>query len=293
MRRASCCNATLRAFLGTGSCRFAAIVPGFVADLGTPSSQGAAVVGLLSKPVPMPAWAFGGSSVDFAEQQRNPGKHVVGFGVVVVLHLLLGWALVSGLAQRMVEVIKAPIETKIVEDVAPPPPPPPENLPPPPKMAAPPPSFVPPPEIQVAPPPVAAPSITVTRDAPPPAPVRVEPQRSAAVTAPVAPPAPPAPRAPVRVEPRLDFNVCDKPEYNAAARRAEAQGTVVVRFTMDVNGVISEAEVERSAGPTREHKMLDRLTLDAVRGCKGTPGSVDGKSERLTSRVTYVWKLTD
>lgn len=228
--------------------------------------------------------------MDFAEQQRSPGKHVVGFGVVVALHLLMGWALVSGLAQRMVEVIKAPIETKIIEETAPPPPPPPENLPPPPKTAAPPPSYVPPPEINIAPPPTPAPSITVTREAPPPTPVRVVPQSSAA-TAPAAPPAPPAP--PKRVEPRLDFNVCEKPEYNAAARRAEAQGTVVVRFTMDVNGVINEVEVEKSAGPTREHKMLDRLTLEAVRGCKGTPGSLDGKPERLTSRVTYVWKLTD
>ena len=228
--------------------------------------------------------------MDFAEQQRNPGKHAIGFGVVVALHLLMGWALVSGLAQRMVEVIKAPIETKIIEEVAPPPPPPPENLPPPPKTAAPPPSYVPPPEINIAPPPTPAPSITVTRDAPPPTPVRVVPQQSAAVAPTPAPVAPPAPK---RVEPRLDFNVCEKPDYNAAARRAEAQGTVVVRFTMDVNGVINEAEVEKSAGPTREHKMLDRLTLEAVRACKGTPGSLDGKPERLTSRVTYVWKLTD
>lgn len=50
--------------------------------------------------------------MDFG-QQRNPGKHVVGIGVVLGLHLLLGWALVSGLAQRMVEVIKAPIEASV------------------------------------------------------------------------------------------------------------------------------------------------------------------------------------
>ncbi|MBK1612429.1 energy transducer TonB, partial [Rubrivivax gelatinosus] len=34
----------------------------------------------------------------------------------------------------MIEVIKAPIETKIIEEVKPPEPPPPENLPPPPKF---------------------------------------------------------------------------------------------------------------------------------------------------------------
>ena len=105
--------------------------------------------------------------MDFAQQQRNPGRHLIGFGIVVALHVLLGWALVTGLAQRMIEVIKAPIETKIIEEVKPPEPPPPENLPPPPKFAPPPPSFVPPPEVNVAPPPTPAPTITTTQVAPP------------------------------------------------------------------------------------------------------------------------------
>ena len=86
--------------------------------------------------------------MDYASQQRNPGKHPVGLIVVVVGHVILGYALVNGLGHKIVEVIKAPIETKIIEEVKPPPPPPPENLPPPPKVALPPPSFVPPPEIR-------------------------------------------------------------------------------------------------------------------------------------------------
>ena len=224
--------------------------------------------------------------MDYAQQQRNPGKHAVGIGIVAAMHLVLGWALVSGLAQRMVEVIKSPLETKIIEEVKPPPPPPPENLPPPPKFAPPPPSFVPPPEVNVNPPPVPAPTITTTTVAPPPAPVAIAPPPAPVV-------APPAAAAPVRVEPKLDFNVCAKPEYSSAARRAEAQGTVVVAYTMDTTGAISEAHIEKSAGPSREHKALDRLTLEAVQACKGRPGTVDGKPEKLTSRVTYVWKLTD
>ena len=44
--------------------------------------------------------------MDFGQEQRNPGKHMVGIGVVLGLHVLLGWALLNGLAQRMVEVIK-------------------------------------------------------------------------------------------------------------------------------------------------------------------------------------------
>ena len=107
------------------------------------------------------------ATYDYADQQRKPGRHLVGLGIVVVMHLLLGWALVSGLARKVVEVIKNPIETKIIEEVKPPPPPP-ENLPPPPKTAPPPPSFVPPPEVVVAPPPTPAPAITVQTTTPPP-----------------------------------------------------------------------------------------------------------------------------
>jgi protein TonB len=221
--------------------------------------------------------------VDYAQQQRNPGKHAVGIGVVVAMHVLLAWALISGLAQRVVEVVRQPIETKIIEDVKPPPPPPPPALPPPPKYAPPPPSYVPPPEVVVAPPPTPAPSITTVTTPPPPAPVTIAPAPSPA------PPAPPAPAA--RTEPRLDFNVCEKPVYSAAARRAEAQGEVTVEYTMDTNGRIGDAKVVRSSGPTREHKQLDRLTVEAVLACKGTPGTVDGKPQTLTSRVTYVWKI--
>ena len=230
--------------------------------------------------------------MDYAQQQRNPGKHVVGLSVVAALHVLLGIALVYGLSRTDIEVIKAPIETKIIEEVKPPPPPPPDTLPPPPKLAPPPPSFVPPPEVQVTPPPTPAPVITTTPIAPPPSPpVRIEPAAPAVVAAPPAPPAPPA--APVRTSPKLDFNACAKPEYNAATRRAEAQGSVVVVYTMDTSGVISDARVEKSSGGTREHKMLDRMTLEAVQNCKGTPGTLDGKPEKLSGRIEYVWKLTD
>ncbi len=189
--------------------------------------------------------------------------------------------------------IRAPIETKIIEEVKPPPPPPPDNLPPPPKTAPPPPSFMPPPEVQVTPPPTPAPTITTTPVAPPPAPVRIE-AAPPAVAAPAPAPAPVAPPAPpVRTAPKLDFNACEKPEYNAAARRANAQGTVVVTYTMDTSGKISEAQIEKSSGLSREHRILDRMTLDAVLACKGTPGTVGGKPEKLSGRIEYVWKLTE
>ena len=233
--------------------------------------------------------------MDYASQQRNPAKHPIGFGVVVLMHILLGYALINGLGRKIVEVIKAPIETKIIEEVKPPPPPPPENLPPPPKLVAPPPSFVPPPEIQIANPPP-APTITVTREAPPPAPpVAIAPAPApAAPPAPVAPPpAPPAPPAPKITPVPASINVatCDKPEYPAAALRADATGITKIRFTVDATGVVSKAEVERPSGSSREHRLLDRTAVDALSKCRFKPGIDDkGKPVGGTTLVDYVWK---
>ncbi|MBK8104954.1 MAG: energy transducer TonB [Betaproteobacteria bacterium] len=97
----------------------------------------------------------------------------------------------------------------------------------------------------------------------------------------------------MRIEPKIDFSyTCARPEYNEQARRAEAQGSTTILFTMDTTGHISEATVVKSSGESREHKMLDRLALEAVRNCKGTPGTLDGVPQRITSRITYVWRIS-
>lgn len=97
----------------------------------------------------------------------------------------------------------------------------------------------------------------------------------------------------IRTPPQLNFNRCQKPLYTLAARRAETQGNVVITYTMEADGVISEATIEQSSGPTREHKQLDRATLEAVKACRGQPGTVDGKPQRLLGKVEYVWQLYD
>lgn len=227
--------------------------------------------------------------MDYADTQRSGSKNAVGFGVVVVLHLILGWALLNGLAQRMVEVIKGPIDTKIIEEAAKPPPPPPENLPPPPKFQPPPPSFVPPPEVNVNPPPTPAPVITTTQVAPPPAPF---------VPAPPPVVAPPAPAPPPRAAAKPAIaNVSEcaptADDYPAAAKRAEATGTTRIRFTIGADGRLAGSpEVVRSAGSSREHKMLDRIAASKLAECKFKAGvDENGKPVGASFDVEYVWKL--
>ncbi len=214
---------------------------------------------------------------------------MVGIGFVLVLHAILGWALMNGLAQRLVEVIKSPIETKIIEEVKKEEPPPPPDLPPPPKFAPPPPSFVPPPEVNVNPPPTPAPTITTTTVAPPPAPVFIQP--------PPAPAAPPAPPAPPRVAARpaiANAGACAPTgaDYPPAAQRAETTGTTVVRFTIGPDGRLVDSAIVRSAGSTREHKMLDRVALAKLKECRFTAGADEnGRPVGASFDVEYVWKL--
>jgi protein TonB len=222
--------------------------------------------------------------VDYAEAQRNPGKHSVGLGVVIVLHVLLGYALVSGLARRVVEVALKPVETKIIEEVKPPPPPPPESLPPPPKSMPPPPVWMPPPEVQVATPPTPTPTITPTTNIPPP-------PSAPAPALPIAPAAPPAPPRVAKAA-QIDFANCEKPEYPAAARRSEASGVTRIRFSIDETGHVVKAEVTGSSGSSREHRQLDKVAVEALSQCRFKPGQDEsGKAVGAFSNVEYVWKL--
>jgi protein TonB len=172
--------------------------------------------------------------MDFTQQQKSPARQALGFVVVVLLHVGLIYALVTGLGTNIVEVIKAPIETKIIEEVKPPPPdvPPP---PPPPKLAAPPPPYIPPPEIQIAQPPPPTPVATVAAVAPP---------------APQAPPvqrAAPAPAIPdSEVGARAINNV--KLVYPPRMLDQGREGRVDVTCDVDADGATSNCVVGNVAG---------------------------------------------
>ncbi|MBV2234996.1 MAG: energy transducer TonB [Sterolibacterium sp.] len=214
----------------------------------------------------------------YTGQRKGPTNHLVGFGIVVLLHVVTAYALMSGLARKVVEVVKAPIETKIIEEtqktpeVDEPPPPPP-------KLAPPPPPYIPPPEVNIAVQPTTAPSNAITvvttekpKEAPPP------PQ----------PAAPPKPA--VRTAPVIDAaRSCEKPEYPAASKRMEEEGTVTLNFLIDVDGKVIDSRVEKSSGYAR----LDQAARTALGKCKFKPGTVDGKPEQSWASIKYTWQLED
>ncbi|HYU69029.1 MAG TPA: energy transducer TonB [Burkholderiales bacterium] len=187
--------------------------------------------------------------------QRDSSRRLAGLAVVVALHAALIYALVHGLARQIVEVIRQPLETKIIEEVKAPPPdkPPP---PPPPKLVMPPPPYIPPPEVQVHSP-VSAPTITA---------VTSEPVRTPAV---------------------VDARSCAEPPYPAASLRANETGTVRLSFLIDVDGKVLDSRVERSSGSRR----LDEAARAGLGLCRFRPATVNGRPERTWGRIDYVWKL--
>jgi protein TonB len=144
---------------------------------------------------------------------------------------------------------------------------------------------VPPPEVVVNPPPVQQ-TITTTQEVPPPQPpVMIRP------TTPEAPPAP----AKIAARPTIiDASKCapSADDYPPAAVRAEATGTTVLRFTIDLQGKVSKYDLIKSAGSSREHKMLDRVAIEKFSACHFSPGTDEnGRPVGATKDVEYIWKL--
>lgn len=211
---------------------------------------------------------------DYASRQRKPTKHLVGLGLVVLLHLLLLWAINSGLARSFVKKLKGPVEAVLLEEQKPdipppPPPPPPKNLPPPP------PSYVPPVDVPVSAPPAANAIAAVSNTPQPPAPPSPAPVVAA------------APAAPVRTGAVVNSANCEKPEYPSASRRLEEEGTVSLRFLVGVDGKVIQAEVDKSSG----FRRLDEAARAGLAKCQFKPATVDGKPEQAWASMKYTWRL--
>jgi len=187
--------------------------------------------------------------MDFAQQQRNPTRHLIGMTIVILLHVIVIYALLTGLARKAVDVIKKPLTATIIEEIKlppPPPPPPPKKIIEPPKAVAPVQPYVPPPDIPtpapVEPPVISAPSIT-----PPPEPFVIAP--------PVVAPPPPKPAIRRGLVPLVKVN----PIYpREAIRSGIEKGRVVARLFIDEKGSVTEVRIVEADPPGVFNKEVIR-----------------------------------
>ncbi len=198
----------------------------------------------------------------------DPKRRMMGIGFVVVLHLFILYALVTGLARKAIEVLPAPIQTKIVDEILPqetePPPPP-----PPPTIEIPPAAFIPPPEIVVRQPPPQNNAITAVTSDPTPTP-------------------PPTFTQPKRVAPVINARRnCPEPEYPALSLRLGEKGTVMLAFLIDTEGRVKESKIQETSGYPR----LDEAARRALSRCRFIPGTVDGRAEESWANLRYTWKI--
>src|SRR5512139_1434378 len=181
---------------------------------------------------------------------------MIGIAFVILVHALVIYALVTGLARKAVEVIKKPLNATIIEEIKAPPPPPP---PPPPKKIIEMPkvqqieTYVPPPDIPVPQTTQAEPVISAVTPVAPVEPHVIAPPPPV-VQAPPPPPKPAIRRGIVRLS-------GDDPTYPRAAIRAGIEkGKVVARVMIDEKGNVYEVVIV-SAEPARH---FDRAVIDAL-----------------------------
>ena len=198
----------------------------------------------------------------------DPTRRMIGWVVVALVHIVVGWALISGTARRGLEIIKKPLEAAVIQEVIipPPPPPPPKEIKPPEpkvtKVEAPPPPYVPPPE--VTPPSTSAPSIQSVQTPPP-------------VMAPIAPPPPPAPPVAAAPTGRQEMGVaCPTQVRPEMPRQAIKEGT---------QGVVKAQALIRD-GAVREVTILSgpRVFHNAVRGAMMQYRCISGSGDIIATQ---------
>jgi len=205
----------------------------------------------------------------YADQSMS-GNRIVVLIIVALLHIVLIYGLVTGLAYEATKkVIKRVTTVDIEEEVKKEeePPPPPEEI------AAPPPIVAPPVKIDVA---TTPPPIPTVAAPPPPAPV---------LAPPAAPPPPPPPPPPKPATPRNNPGSWATPnDYPSRALREEREGTTGFRVTIDERGRVANCRVTSSSG----HADLDAATCKNVTRRARFRKPSDGYGNTYSNRVRWV-----
>ncbi|WAC24707.1 energy transducer TonB [Blastomonas sp. SL216] len=187
----------------------------------------------------------------YADQQAS-GNKIVSLVIVALIHIVVIYALVTGLAYSAVKSVAeklnvVDVEEEVIEPEEPPPPPPDQPI-------TPPPVVTPPPIVRT--PPTTAPVITTTNTPPPvftPTPVVAPP--------PPPPAAPPPPSKASGASPRGNpGSWATTNDYPARALREERAGTTRFRVTIGPDGRVTDCQITGSSG----HADLDEATCKNV-----------------------------
>ena len=183
----------------------------------------------------------------YADQGMSSNR-VVAIVIVVLIHLALGYTLVTGLAYSATKKL---IERVTAVDIEEPEPEPEEPPPPPPDEVMPPPPVAPPPPINVS---VTPPQIQTVTTPPPPAPV------IPIAAPPPAPPPPPSQARGVRPDGQARWAARIQQNYPSRAVRDGTEGTVGVTVTVNAEGRVSACSVTSSSGSS----ILDQAACSGM-----------------------------
>jgi periplasmic protein TonB len=192
----------------------------------------------------------------YADQQGMSSHRLAAIVIVVLLHVVLGYALVTGLAFEAINKVKERLKVVEVEEEKPP-----EEEPPPPE-----------PDKQIEPPVVSPPPIVRTVSPPQTVQKVREPPPSIPDTPKAAPPAPAAPPPPVVVPPPPagptqaaqpkgnPSSWATTNDYPSRALSQEREGTTGFRVSIGADGRVTSCTVTSSSG----HQDLDDATCKNV-----------------------------
>jgi len=218
--------------------------------------------------------------MSYANRKQMSSNRTAAIIIVALIHIALGYALVTGLAYNVIKKAAEDLKTFDVEDE---PPPPPEEPPPPPEQNVPPPPQV------VAPPPIVrtntvAPPIVSVNIAPPP---QITPR-----PAPPAPPAPPKPVVSQAAKAKANLpSLFSTDDYPQSSIRNEEQGTTAVRLSIGTDGRVADCSITSSSGST----ALDNATCNIIRRrARYTPAKDQaGNPIAGTDSARIRWELPD
>ena len=213
----------------------------------------------------------------YADQEVS-GNRIAAFVVVALLHLLLGYALVTGLAYQGFKAVMKKVTTVDIKKDEPKKD---EKPPPPKKDVAPPPIVVPPPMVNINQRP---PDVETVSVAPPVQAIELP------RPAPAAPPAPPPPRFTAKgaVPKGSPANWATTNDYPTRALREERAGTTSFRVAVGSDGRVTNCSVTGSSGsPDLDEATCTNVTRRA-RFTPATDGDGNPTTGSYSGRIRWV-----